>query len=165
MEVDSSSFYAIQFLKALREHSQNKQDPISEWILLESVSWMEDGGKCICTKEIKNIFKIQNKITKEVLEIGGDCAGRWLNPSLNCFKCDCVLGNVIQRRKDGFYLCLSCKRKAGKLEDRTILYDSQVLSFYELAQKEGAVEWLANHPKTQLDKLFLEYCSYFYKFA
>lgn len=162
----SSEYYARMFMQRLREHSQNKQDPVSEWKLEDSVSWMENGGLCICTKEIKNIYTIQNKVTKERLEIGGDCAQRWLDPSLLCDKCEIPLGNVIQRRKQQRFLCRKCLQEAGKMEDWMILYDNEPISFYDLAQKPGAVEYLLNkRNQSPNEKKFIHYCSYFYKFS
>jgi hypothetical protein len=163
MEV-SSEYYARMFMQILREHSQNKQDPVSEWKLLDSVSYMQDGGFCICTKDIKNIFVIQNNVTQELLNIGGDCAKRWLDPSMQCHKCNIPLGNVLERRKQQKFLCKTCLRKAGKMESTIIVYDSTFMIYFDLAQNTAAIEYLLNKKSTSAnEKKFLDYCSYFYE--
>ncbi len=168
MEVahNSSEHYARMFLKILREHSQNKQDPISEWILENTISFKEDGGFCICSKDIKRIFTIQNKITHQSLEIGGDCAMRWLEPKLNCVKCKIPLGNILKRKTEGNFLCRSCRIKTGKYQDKIYLYDYKIYTYFELAQDADKVAIILNKNSTHYtDILFLEYCSYFYDFC
>lgn len=98
-----------KFYEALREYTDDKDDPISEWkYLTDTVKESHEKKFCICTTPIKNIHLIQNKITGVILEIGSECAKKWdLAPLCEC--CEKPLGAITRRRKQNDWLCKTCK--------------------------------------------------------
>jgi hypothetical protein len=159
--------HAENFLKALKEYSQDKNDPVSEWTLLDFTGY-DDDGQCICEKEIKVIYYIQNKITTKILEIGSDCAERWLSCKLWCSNCNASLGNVMKRRREMDYLCKLCKKNKKLADTFEFRFGKKYRGkpWAEVVQDEKYIDWLANlDTKTSYIEDFLQYCStYYYDF-
>lgn len=115
---------AQEFMRVLRLHSSDQNDPVSEWIYLKDFSGVKmrgeaDGHRCICTTPIFDLHYIRNKITKKELEIGCECIKRWdLGP--RCSECKfTVLGSIAKRKKENNWLCRSCntiKKESDKQE-------------------------------------------------
>jgi hypothetical protein len=111
-------YYHKKFNEVITLYSVNKEDPIPEWILHDNPQ--EDKTECICTKDISLRWPITNKLNGQILWIGGDCAERWLNPSLSCDGCGAALGCVMKRRREKNYLCRSCTLKSKKEREKRI---------------------------------------------
>lgn len=161
----SSEYYAEKFRKALLQASQDKQDPVSEWKLLDTTGYFET--KCICTKDIFQVFYIQNKITGKILKIGCDCAERWLSCGLSCTRCNTALGNVMKRRREKDFLCRACKKVKKERDEYIFAFGKYYgLRWEVVASKQPYVDWLANlDEKTEFQKAFLSYCrDYYYNF-
>ena len=155
-------YYAKKFLEVLREHSQNKQDPVSEWELTDDVT-PEASSNCICTKDIKVLYYIKNILSGEILIIGSDCAERWLSPGLECKWCMCSLGNVMQRRREKKFYCRACSSKMTKLGEKSIDYRGKVYKLKEVIKDEKLVEEILNNTKTYYYyDVFKFYISQFY---
>jgi len=137
-----------RFYHALKEHTDDKDDPISEWqYLTDTVKESHERKYCICTTPIKNIHLIQNKKTGLILEIGSECAKKWeLAPLCEC--CNKPLGAITRRRKQNDWLCKTCKtvkkneailkaearqrllRQMGRLEFRGYFKDTGTSPWY-----------------------------------
>lgn len=162
----TAEYHAKKFLERLRKESLHKEDPVSEWRLLDRTSYFTT--HCICEKDIKQVFYIQNKHTNKILEIGSDCADRWLNCSLNCMKCGNALGNVMKRRKEQNFFCITCKRQVTALDNKRF---TRFKKYYNQPWKvvrddEGYVNWLANLEKKDYYIVwFLDHCRLFYDFT
>lgn len=162
-----SKYYAKIFMQKLREYSRNKEDPIPEW-KFHSNHQTGIGTWCICTKNIYNVHVIQNKYDPSLmLEIGGDCAKKWFDCSLNCKHCDRPLKNTIKRREEQNHYCVKCTNNMRKLQDYNLFVKGfGYESFFQHAQNENLITFLVNKKKDELnysEKFFIEYCSYFYK--
>lgn len=60
-----------KIVDGLREKSENKENPLSEWRILRLE---EDGlARCICGKKINHIHLLQNKLSYETVAIGKNC--------------------------------------------------------------------------------------------
>ena len=111
---EDAKFHHQEFIRVLREESVHKDDPIPEW----EVDGVLDGdGKCICTKELKRVFLIRNKITEKQLPVGCDCIKRWdIQHVMSCNNCGSALGNKLKREKEKDYICTTCKKEEKKQE-------------------------------------------------
>jgi hypothetical protein len=164
--VSEGEHYAKMFMEELRKHSLNQSDPIPEWQLLDPVSRGDGGGlHCICTKEIIQIYTIKHKDTKKELEIGCDCAKRWMDCSLCCKGCMSPLGNVMKRRKEKNFHCPTCTKHIKK--EGTTMYFAYRKTFAELVEDEAFVNRIVNecHPTFSMATRFLQYAKYFYTFS
>jgi hypothetical protein len=105
----------IEFDRVLKLKSQNKDDPISEWVYLKHIPVIEVNHedqktiRCICTTKIQNIHYIQNRLTGETLEIGCECVKRWDQLKPTCDVCSATLGALERRRKENDWLCSNCE--------------------------------------------------------
>lgn len=159
--------YAKNFMIALRKYSINQSDPIPEWELLPEVHDDVGGGlECICTKDIKQIYTIRHKETKKELEIGCDCALRWMDCSLRCLSCKSPLGNVMKRRKEKNFLCPRCTKECKKQGEYLFYQYGTPRRFADLVEDEAFVNRVANESKpTWYMTKFLQYAKYFYTFS
>jgi len=165
MENTDAAAHAREFMRELRRHSINQENPIAEWDLLDSVGHSERGAWCICKKSIKRLFYILNKITGERLQIGSDCARRWLDCSMECAGCGAPLHNTLKRREDGLFHCPYCVKIMRRLQDTPVLTqnDRRWTTYYELAQDEDFVNHIVNTTvKRDWMIHFLGYCRFFY---
>jgi hypothetical protein len=111
-----------EFMRVLRQHSDNKFDPVSEWIYCKYTPAQEaqgerDGKRCICTTPIMNLHYIRNSISGMVIEIGCECIKRWsLGPKCEG-GCARSLGSLEKRKKGDNWLCRSCNAKKKKEEE------------------------------------------------
>lgn len=158
----TAEFYAKKFLEALRKESRDKIDPVSEWRLLDTTGNFETN--CICSKDICQVFYIQNKLTQKTLKIGSDCAERWLSCRLECMECHTALGNVMKRRREKDFLCRSCKKNKKERDSNIFLFGKyEGYPWYQVAKDQSYVNWLANLEKrTNYQEGFLKYCSLYY---
>lgn len=106
---------AQRFMSVLKQHSANKQDPISEWAYVYAEpNDVNEQKYCICTTKISNLHVIRNKISGHVLEVGSECIKKWeLAPV--CAGCNGAIGSLVKRRKTNDWYCRKCK-KAKELE-------------------------------------------------
>lgn len=162
----SAEYHAKKFLEAIRKASEDKVDPVSEWRLLERTGTYPT--KCICEKEITNIFYIQNKKTLKVFEIGSDCAERWLSCCLQCQKCFTPLGNIMKRRRDQNYWCKKCSKDKVKKDNSLYWWSPDYYGqpWHIVKDNHTYIDWLANLPNRNRElKPFMEYCKeYYYDF-
>lgn len=163
MEIDNTppEVYARNFLEKLREHSQNKEDPVSEWDVLNDT----DNGIefCLCGKKIHNIFVIQNKITLEAIGIGSECVKRWLECDLKCRRCNCELGNVMKRRREKKFYCRSC-RKIIELQGNLKIYHNYSFHYFkDIVQNVPLLEILLNSGNSKIVQTLRDYASNFYE--
>ena len=162
--------YAREFMRVLKEHSYNKEDPISEWVLNDNPQ-LTDGSRCICKMVIKEVWTIYNSKTNQVLEIGCDCAKRWLEPSMTCKECGRVLGQVMKRKKQKNFYCGSCNRKNNKARKERIdflsgvYYHNDTLGSYkfeELSEDDFNYLWNNLDDTKYYDRLVKEYLDLIY---
>jgi hypothetical protein len=162
--------YAREFMRVLREHSYNKDDPISEWTLNDNPQ-ISEGSRCICKMVIREVWTIYNSKTNQVLEIGCDCAKRWLEPSMTCKDCGRVLGQVMKRKKQKNFYCGSCNRKNNKARKERIellsgLYYKNCrlrdYKFEDLTDEEFTYLWNNLDDKWWNDRVLKEYLELVY---
>ena len=105
----------LRFFEVLREHSDDKHDPIPEW---EFKGFITRGTKekCICGTPIELNYLIEHKRTQKQLIIGSECVKRWIQPKLECEECGNPLGRVMERTRKKDFLCRSCKKILANLE-------------------------------------------------
>lgn len=117
---------AQRFMSILKDHSTNKQDPISEWAYVyEEPNHTDQQKYCICTTKITNLHVIRNKISGYVLEVGSECIKKWeLAPV--CAGCDGAIGSLVKRRKTNDWYCRKCK-KANDMEARVKQIEKELL--------------------------------------
>lgn len=157
------------FIERLREKTVcNKSDPVCEWeeVFYHSSEDLDDREKrCICSTPIKHIYKIKNRLTGEVLEIGSECILRWFGAK-KCDQCKCVLGCISKRRqqhKNGdlfAFWCPSCVReRKKKLGDLTI----GIHKFSKIINDIDQINWFLEHKEHHFNyNKFKEYVSMFY---
>lgn len=119
-----------RFMTILKAHSHDKEDPVSEWRIINSpttdqlksaVNYVEWGNlnlrnpqRCICTTQIDNRSIITNIINSKLLIVGAVCLKRWLDLKAFCDDCGCALGNFVKRQADNDWLCRICKAEAKR---------------------------------------------------
>lgn len=164
----SGTFYAKEFMRVLRLNSYDREDPISEWKLLDLMEESDEMRRCICSKDIHNLYYIQNRVDKKILTIGSDCALRWMECRMHCLRCKNEMGNVMKRRARGDYFCRSCKKYLEKKGQCWFTMKGKYLGkrWAEVKEDEEYVNFLANlddpHP---FIINFLRYCENFYEFS
>jgi len=174
----SPKFRAIQFLVELAKYSDNKDDPISDWEFGHEVRELtkdDDAFYCICSTRIQKLYKIYKISDNRVsLEIGCECIKKWLNPSITCDECSCVLGSVVKRMKTKDYLCRKCKtitnkekarekREARIQELENIYYVKYQRHFREIIRNRILTEEILNkQPVTKGQLLFEEYVRFYF---
>ena len=103
-----------KFYEVLKGHTEDQDDPISEWeYLTDRVKEAYEKKSCICTTPIKNIHLIRNKKSGLILEIGSECAKKWDLAPL-CESCKKPLGAITRRRKENDWVCKACKAARKK---------------------------------------------------
>ena len=103
-----------KFYEILKGHTEDQDDPISEWeYLTDQVQEVCVKKSCICSTPIKNIHLIRNRKTGLILEIGSECAKKWDLAPL-CESCKKPLGGITRRRKENDWVCKSCKAARKK---------------------------------------------------
>lgn len=122
-----------RFFQVLVEHSDSREDPISEWKL---VGYVLNGGAthCICDTQITLNYKIIHKRTQKELIIGSECVKRWLNPKLVCEQCQTPLGCVMERFKNADFFCRRCK--VQKQKDALAVLEAQRNVAVQITQEE-----------------------------
>jgi hypothetical protein len=168
MTDDLLAFRAKTFFQVLRDHSQDKEDPISEWEFAEVVDG--DGHMtCICTTPIRYLYKIRNRVTHDTLIVGSECIKRWMGGLLRCQRCDCRLGNIRARLRKKQFHCRICRqilqreesqRKNSKLSTLRLFWFGPYYKkqFREVIDDVPYVEKLLNVTnKTKTLELFEEY--------
>jgi hypothetical protein len=140
MTQTEGEYHAREFLRRLREESVNKDDPIPEWSIpkLISFEYNETGGRCICKKDIFQIFQIENKHTKKTLLIGADCAKRWFSARYSCHRCKKPLGNIVKRLRESNFICPACAKEQRHHEKSNELLRQSLLTKY-------GFRWFNNH--------------------
>ena len=104
---------AQEFMRVLRQHSSDKNDPVSEWVYCRNLIGGEfhgeaDGKRCICTTPIFNLHYIRNRISGMTIEIGCECVKRWsLGPKCEG-GCGRSLGSLAKRKRENSWLCRTC---------------------------------------------------------
>jgi ribosomal protein L37AE/L43A len=103
-----------KFFEVLKSHTEDQDDPISEWeYLTDKLKEVFEKKFCICSTPIQNIHMIRNKKSGLVLEIGSECAKKWdLAPLCEC--CKKPLGAITRRRKEDDWVCKACKAARKK---------------------------------------------------
>ena len=163
MEDDDGAFYAREFMRKLRQYSNDKENPIPEWELQSYVQEAAGECWCICSKEIKNLYHIKSKLSGHLLTIGCDCAKRWIDCDLNCFGCDAPLKSSMTRRRKGDFWCRRCHKMMKRVEDTPVVRNGRLTTFKELALDESFVNRMVNRPvKEPWMVHFVAYCRFFY---
>jgi hypothetical protein len=121
----SLSSKAQEFMRVLRLHSSDQNDPVSEWDYVQhavvEMAGEADGYRCICTTPIFLLHYIRNRISGKQLRIGCECIKRWdLGP--RCSKCKLVvLGSIAKRKKENNWLCRSCNAIKKEIDKQELL--------------------------------------------
>jgi len=155
-----------RFMTVLKAHSENQSNPFPEWEL-QPMKTKHERSKCICSHPIDNNYFISNNTTNTTLVVGSDCMKRFLNPSLYCKDCDCVIQNVVQRIDEKDYICRSCKASRKQIAKK---YASWIFyhpgphfqdPFHKVIEDEDYVETLLrlpySFPKNKSLEAFLKY--------
>jgi hypothetical protein len=109
------------FIIELTKYSDNKDDPVSDWEFNGIVTELDDDDEfnCICSTRIKYLHRIHRKNNNMMyIDIGSECIKRWMNPSIECDDCSCVLKNVMKRMKAKDFLCNDCKKERVEKQKR-----------------------------------------------
>lgn len=153
--------FALQFLERLKEHSQNKEDPISEWILHDNVE--ERTSNCLCGKEIHVIYFIENKLSHEIIGVGSECVKKWLNPYLVCKSCYCPLGNALQRRREKKFYCRQCRAYIDRQGKCLFWHNYRTYRMEDIVKNIPLLEAILNSDN-QKKQLLKNYARHFYEF-
>jgi hypothetical protein len=98
-----------RFLKTLKEHSLDKENPIPEWKVLQKQERQDT--KCICSTKIMRVFFIQNQHTQEILQVGNVCVEQWMGLAVYCLQCDKFLPKEKRKVSSTDFLCETCYAK------------------------------------------------------
>lgn len=101
-----------KFFGILRDKSENEEDPLVEWRVLDIEPDYKE-SRCICGTEICQNFVIENMINKKRLIVGSKCVEKWQFTML-CQGCNKQLKNVANRLKEHKWVCAKCMRSAKK---------------------------------------------------
>jgi ribosomal protein L37AE/L43A len=131
-----------RFMTILKAHSNDKEDPVSEWRIINFpskdqlksainyIEWLDlkqrNPQRCICSTQIDNRSVIINSMNGKLLIVGAVCLKRWLDLKAICDGCGCTLGNFVKRQADNDWLCRVCKAEekrramafAAQMEER-----------------------------------------------
>ena len=163
-----------RFMTYLKVYSENKFNPVPEWILIQKatkqdyetainyIPWIDknfdDPQTCICTTPIMNRCLIQNSKTGVKIIIGSVCQNRWLDLKARCQKCNVVLKNFLRRQKEQDWFCRKCHAKHKLMPyvyGKGFWYNKK---FSEAVENEELVLFMLNlaHP-TDAQKEFIDY--------
>jgi hypothetical protein len=157
----AAQVFALQFQDRLKTHSQNKEDPVSEWELLDEIVYSTT--HCLCGKEIHVVYQIQNKLTREVIGIGSECVKRWLDSSLYCKCCQCSLGNALQRRREKKFYCRQCRAYLENQGNCLFWHNHRIYQLKEIIKDVPLLEEILNSDNMK-KKLLLNYAKHFFEF-
>jgi hypothetical protein len=85
MSIDSSAYFHLKFIEAIKSLSEEKTDfrkACNEWKFVKLTSG--NVGRCICTHVISNEYLIKNEITSATAYVGSECINNFMldNPVL-----------------------------------------------------------------------------------
>ena len=166
----------LRFFEILRQFSDDQNDPVPEWSLVEGMT-VNSKERCICSTKIIDNYYIRHRRTGKLLVIGSECVKRWIQPKLLCKGCEKPLGRVCQRIKSGDYLCRSCKLEAKKEEERKEKVKEEKIKrlgnfelfwygpyyrkpFRVVAEDIPYVEFLLNHPRSSSSETLIAFEKY-----
>lgn len=115
----TASAHAKRFVEVLTKNSVNKDEPIREWVLVPCLSGKSaEQKKCICEKDINNLYIIKNKLTDKTLVIGSECAKRFgFERQIQCEECGEFMTAFFRRVEEKDYFCNVCKKEAKKTRE------------------------------------------------